>query len=288
MADSGNAATASQVQFQYNSDFPSLSPQDPNDFPPADPSPCARITTRVYHPRKSRIETVQNVLVRTMLPPTSARQPRNHYMDGGNDEELSSSSSEDDSMEEDDLMDDTAMAILSVGEPVSPNSSNAGEGIAYWMQRTVREAIYGRVCFAIVLRRRPRVLGGDPSQQAEWEVTEEHCAIKEMSWQHIRKERDRLAEDPIKEVSAMQFLKKWHEQRAVDPTRGTTHSSSFQAIMETNIMMPLDLLSDDRHLYSIMPFCNGGELFDRLDLNERFSESEARYWMHQVLNVCVI
>jgi len=49
-------------------------------------------------------------------------------------------------------------------------------------------------------------------------------------------------------------------------------------------MMPLDLLTDDRHLYSIMPYCNGGELFDRLDMNERFSEGEARYWMVQVLN----
>jgi serine/threonine protein kinase len=54
---------------------------------------------------------------------------------------------------------------------------------------------------------------------------------------------------------------------------------------ETNIMMPLDLLSDDRNLYSVMPYCDGGELFERLDLNERFSEGEARYWMDQVINV---
>lgn len=52
----------------------------------------------------------------------------------------------------------------------------------------------------------------------------------------------------------------------------------------TNIMMPLDLLSDDRNLYSIMPYCDGGELFERLDLNEKFSEIEARYWMDQILN----
>ncbi|OEU22219.1 ser/thr kinase [Fragilariopsis cylindrus CCMP1102] len=48
--------------------------------------------------------------------------------------------------------------------------------------------------------------------------------------------------------------------------------------------MPLDLLSDERNLYSIMPYCDGGELFERLDLNERFSETEARYWMDQILN----
>ena len=49
--------------------------------------------------------------------------------------------------------------------------------------------------------------------------------------------------------------------------------------------MPLDLLSDDTNLYSIMPYCDGGELFERLDMNERFTEPEARYWMFQVLNV---
>ena len=62
-------------------------------------------------------------------------------------------------------------------------------------------------------------------------------------------------------------------------------NESFFAMRNTNIMMPLDLLSDERNLYSIMPYCDGGELFERLDLNERFSENEARYWMDQVLNV---
>ena len=82
-----------------------------------------------------------------------------------------------------------------------------------------------------------------------------------------------MAEDPIKEVSAMQYLKQWHESRhANSPSK----MSSKQAVMETHVMMPLDLLSDDRNLYSIMPYCDGGELFERLDLNERFSEDEAR------------
>ena len=155
-------------------------------------------------------------------------------------------------------------------EPLTPLEEESEER-AYWMQRTIREAIYGRVLYAVVLKKRKR--------GADWEVTTEQCAIKEMSWQHIRKERDRLAEDPIKEVSAMQFLKKWHEITA------TTQESSLNTMLKTNIMMPLDLLSDDRHLYSVMPFCDGGELFERLDLNERFCEEETRYWMHQVLNV---
>jgi serine/threonine protein kinase len=171
---------------------------------------------------------------------------------------------------------------------------------AYWIQRTIREAIYGRVLLAVILRR--RAPGISTNDNAEWQVTSQLCAVKEMSWQHIRKERDRLAEDPVKEVAAMQYLKGWHyasnrqgqplspvgpisAPTPLRPAKQDFVADSFAAMLETNIMMPLDLLSDDRHLYSIMPYCDGGELFERLDVNEKFSEAEARYWMHQVLNV---
>lgn len=131
---------------------------------------------------------------------------------------------------------------------------------AYWLQRTIREAIYGRVLIARVIKRRSPNL---------WELTDETIAVKEMSWQHIRRERHRLAEDPIQEVAALQYLK----------------TNFDQVDMESvNVMFPKDILSDQRYLYSVMPYCNGGELFERLDMNERFTEPEARYWMDQLLN----
>jgi len=254
------------VQFQYNSDYPSLEEQPPAEFPPADPSPCARITTRVYDASTNRVTIVQNVLVRTLLPTRMSTASSNMEEDSS-----SSSDSDDESMMEEDTT-----------TPSQPQT----EERAYWMQRTVREAIYGSVLYATVLKRRPRDANLDASLQADWEVTTQKCAIKEMSWQHIRKERDRLAEDPIKEVSAMQYLQRWYQANNNNNNNANDQDDNFFApIMETNIMMPLDLLSDDRHLYSVMPYCNGGELFDRLDLNERFSEEEARYWMYQVLNV---
>ena len=157
---------------------------------------------------------------------------------------------------------------------------------AYLLQRTLREAIYGRVRYGIVLKRRqlPPDYDASTSSQpmAEWEVTNERCAVKEMSWQHIRKERNRLAEDPIKEVSAMQYLKRYLAQCHGDGS--PTSLDSSDAMLSTHIMLPLDLLSDDRYLYSVMPYCDGGELFDRLDQRQKFSEDEARYWMHQILD----
>jgi serine/threonine protein kinase len=206
------------------------------------------------------------------------------------DRSSSSSSDDDDDDDDDDSMgmedDDDDDDLQQEGGPHEVKQ-------AYWIQRTIREAIYGRVLFAVILRRRPRALSGVDG--ADWEVTNQHCAVKEMSWQHIRKERDRLAEDPIKEVSAMQYIQKWYQQQkmvllqqvqsAVNTSTDADVVEAFAAMRATNIMMPLDLLSDERNLYSIMPFCDGGELFERLDMNERFSEEEARYWMDQVLNV---
>ena len=156
---------------------------------------------------------------------------------------------------------------------------------AYLLQRTLREAIYGQVRYGIVLKRRqlpPNYDASNPGQQpmAEWEVTNERCAVKEMSWQHIRKERHRLAEDPIKEVSAMQYLKRYLAQCV---NGSATSLDSSDAMLSTHLMLPLDLLSDDRYLYSVMPYCDGGELFDRLDQRQTFSENETRYWMHQIL-----
>lgn len=290
------------MQFQYNSDYPGLSSAgttavssaDPLAFPPAQPIPCARITTRVFHPNRNQVATVQNVLVRTaplLVNPSSGIDGDDSFSSG-----MSSTSSsdddDDDSMKLDDADDDDDAAALPTSTPQVPNAHTSAAAAdqpvqnAYWIQRTIREAIYGRVLFAVVLKRRQIVTDG-----AEWEVTGEHCAVKEMNWQHIRRERDRLAEDPIKEVSAMQYIQKWFEitrkkHNGLAPC-GIGVAESFTAMRELNIMMPLDLLTDERNLYSIMPYCDGGELFERLDLNERFSEEEARYWMDQVLNVSV-
>ena len=57
------------------------------------------------------------------------------------------------------------------------------------------------------------------------------------------------------------------------------------SMIDSHIMMPMDLLSDDRNLYSVMPYCTGGELFDVLEKQNRFTEPEARFWMRQILTV---
>ena len=67
------------------------------------------------------------------------------------------------------------------------------------------------------------------------------------------------------------------------PNENMANNRTPQDAFESHIMMPMDLLSDDRYLYSVMPYCTGGELFDVLEKKSRFAEPEARYWMRQLL-----
>lgn len=284
------------MQFQFNSDYPSddALAHDPLEFPPAQPMACARLTTRVQRSNGS-IVVAENVLVRTTQQSMSRPSVTEQLLGMGgrrqNDPTTIDGRSNAGSLEQGMEMDDAAL---------SDSSSDFGDDeqedelldddpqpqLAYWIQRTIREAIYGRVLLALILEKK--------SDDNVWKVTGQRCAVKELDWQHIRKNRDRLAEDPIKEVSAMQYFKEWFasrsQMRKTEPVSVTTDDidvvdESFRNMLKTNVMLPLDLLSDERYLYSITPFCSGGELFELLDMNERFTENESRYWMLQVLNV---
>ena len=99
-------------------------------------------------------------------------------------------------------------------------------------------------------------------------------------------------EDPIKEVSALQLVGNYHP----------------------NIVGGLDVLQDDEYLYTVMPMCSGGDLFERVMGTDRrnaashpsptsqpspngsdrsspdsgvhgISEDQARIWFKQLLTV---
>jgi len=90
------------------------------------------------------------------------------------------------------------------------------------------------------------------------------AAVKIMDWNLVRDLRGRHMEDPVKEVSAMQYL--------------CTDGGS------PNVLGTLDVMSDEQYLYSFMPFCSCGELFGYVERDGRFSEPVARFWFRQLLN----
>ena len=222
------------------------------------------------------------------------------------------------------------------------NDQHHNGGRAYWLQSKLHNAIYGQVRYGTMLTKLDspiQVMISPPSssssnyhQHHEDEEDEEYwitinykttsnqpVAIKEMSWEHIKSQRDVLAEDPIKEVSALQYLERWwkkdhcqtekknssrgrdlngsrsdgsnrrrllHEQQHPSSTT-TLHNIEIENEV-SHICMPLDLLSDDVNLYSITPYCTGGRLLDQIENKSRFSEPEARYWMRQILTVSLV
>lgn len=154
---------------------------------------------------------------------------------------------------------------------------------AYWLGRELMQAIYGTVRDAKILRRR----NPDPNERygAEWEVTRDVCAVKQIDRRRFQLHGSRLAENPIEEIKAMQYI-----AQNILPLDARSNPSLFERIMrEANVLLPLEALEDDQYYYNIMPFCAGGELFAKLEEFGRLTEPQARYWMKQILNgICTL
>uniref|UniRef100_A0A7S1Z2E1 Protein kinase domain-containing protein n=1 Tax=Ditylum brightwellii TaxID=49249 RepID=A0A7S1Z2E1_9STRA len=162
-------------------------------------------------------------------------------------------------------------AVLAKGEQL--------EFVAYWPRRRLQDAIYGSVWACLVLRRHygvaaddaARAAGvepGNPAAPTVWEVTGEHVAIKMVEWANVHRMRGRLLEDPVKEIAAMQLI-----------GAGSPH-----------VLGSTEVLQDDDFLYSIMPYCAGGDLFgvvvnyaEENDGEGGMPEPVARYWFRQVI-----
>mmetsp|Transcript_245 Transcript_245/g.335 ORF Transcript_245/g.335 Transcript_245/m.335 type:complete len:388 (-) Transcript_245:231-1394(-) len=146
-----------------------------------------------------------------------------------------------------------------VSNVVFRSSSSGGyPDRGYWIGRKLKKAIYGCVRSCTILRLREG--GGSPI----WEPTPQRAAVKIMDWNAIRNLRGRHAEDPVKEVAAMQYISSDGEH--------------------PNVMQALDVLADEQYLYCFMPLCSSGELFGFVRRNGRFTEPEARYWFKQILD----
>ena len=142
---------------------------------------------------------------------------------------------------------------------------------AYLICDEIHDAIYGKVYHGIVLHR------SSPSDV--WQMTLEQCAIKEMSWEKIKKGREHFwVENPQDEIAAMQ-----HVVQCLADTRDQ-EISAHDTTCENKVILPLDFLYDDLHLYNITPFCTGGDIFTLLENREKFSEEESRYLLRNMLD----
>ena len=127
----------------------------------------------------------------------------------------------------------------------------------YWIRNTIKKALFGRVVRAVVLRRCCSHDG------CEWELTDVECAIKVLSKSKIVHNRKKFGEDPMKEIAAMQYMKRCGRA-------------------QSHVLTPVEVLADSKYIFVVLPLCKGGELFDRLDMKGRFCEDESRHWFSQI------
>ena len=158
---------------------------------------------------------------------------------------------------------------------------------AYWEVRKIRDAIYGGVYEGKLLKRLPAVDGS-----VKWIKTSTMVAIKKMNWNHVMRETNRSAERPLEEIKAMQHLQNHTTSSHNNVVRENLTGEDIrqraeQSVMENHIMTSIDVITDNKNLYLVMPFCDGREMFDVIE-NQKFSEPEARYWFKQILKAVEI
>lgn len=132
------------------------------------------------------------------------------------------------------------------------------------------KTIMGYVEVCVVLERCPR---DDDSQSIDGEeedivfqLTDRYVAVKVNSSEQMDKLRNRHAEDPLKEVAAMQLVGDGHP----------------------NVLGCQEVLFDGKNLNVVLHYCNHGDLFGILQENMAspnpgLSEGQCRYWMRQLM-----
>ena len=102
-----------------------------------------------------------------------------------------------------------------------------------------------------------------------WITTDDLVILKVSWWSKIQRNRGRYLSDPVKEIGVTQYLGDYHD----------------------HVAGSIDIMSDDQHLYSFLPYYNGGCLYDNMMTSCRennmfcLTEVEARKWFRQLLLV---
>jgi len=240
-----------------NDDYPRYNARDnPRPFPEPTLRTCVRMSQSVRD--GANVIVLNGVLVENGHFTTFSRAGG---FDDDNDAENHSSSS---SMSIDSSEDQREI------EDFPRQNENQETLIAYLIFEFLSLAIHGRVYIGKVLRRsRP---------DDDWHMTTELCAIKAMEWTSIR-DGQHLAENPRDEIAAMQHVKEF-----LDGVNGQPVAASA-AMRDTNLIMPLNFLYDDRSIYVITPFCDGGDLFELLGVRQaNFTEGESRNLLTHILD----
>ena len=175
---------------------------------------------------------------------------------------------------------------------------NVGIGInqaqrAYWIQRKIGKTTHGSVRIGYVLRRR---------EVEEHELGDESYARGDAQWEVTPKESTTNSSSSISEggggVPAADAAYEMVAIKMYDKSKCTSNKASGPAVevaasqllarhapARHHVLGSVDVLSDERHVYLIMPYCDGGDLLSVLESRGRLVESVARHIFKQILRV---
>ena len=128
------------------------------------------------------------------------------------------------------------------------------DGVTYEILRTLRACIYGKVKHGIVL---------ELQRDGVYVRTSMQVAIKIMTRSIIQQNSQHLVENPLMELSTQALLS----------LPGHEHVLKLMAV-----------LYDEESLYSILPYCNEGELFTVVETWGALSEKACRYYFKQIIS----
>jgi hypothetical protein len=129
-------------------------------------------------------------------------------------------------------------------------------GKFYEIGATLKKAIFGHVIHAILLKT------SEAPNSDEFVRTNQQMAIKVYSKRMLRQLQGRTQENPLMEITALQYI-------------GNDHP---------NLMGQIECCTDEENIYSVMRYCQGGELFDFIDENGPLSDDQAKKMFKQLVN----
>ena len=123
-----------------------------------------------------------------------------------------------------------------------------------------------------------------------WETSGVKVAIKQLRLGEIEFAlRSGKQNNPFQEVAVMQYLQRYYIQtnktqnisQEFDEAMKTIRRSQYSTL-DSHILMPFDIFKDDMYLFIILPFLDGGDLYDRT-ANRRITEDEARHFLSETI-----
>lgn len=172
-------------------------------------------------------------------------------------------------------------ARVNIGQRVyEKNAIQSQSGRFYELDRTLKNAIYGKVVLGYII-------APSPANDGTFVQTGDRVAIKVISKERYDAVRHQTQEQPDKEMAVLSFLK----DTPIPPGASLSAAVGVPAAApppppnhHPNICNVVECAQDAAFMFSIMEFIDGKELYDFMDENGTLPEEEARGIFLQILS----